>query len=356
VVKSVADRLKIVQVGLGGWGWSWTDIVKASAEWDLVAVVDIDEQRLRHAAQHHGLKDEQLHKTLASAFAATRPDACLVVVPPEVHAPVTIEAARLGLHCLVEKPIADTVAAAKAMVAAASKAGVRLMVNQNYRFRRAPRTVRRLVREGLVGEIGSVTIQFQKAANFGGGFREKMAHPLILDMAIHHFDQLRGSLGFEPAEVTAKSWNPKWSWFDGDACANVVFRSESGAVAVYSGSWVSQGWQTTWDGDWRIQGTEGELHWSDNRVTLLPKSVFTSVFVPGAREAQGRLGFDLEPMESEDRLASLASFHAAVVSGSEAETSGSDNLKTLATVLAARLSVERGETVTLAEVLSADAA
>lgn len=349
---TVSGKLKLVQVGLGGWGWSWTDIVKASAEWELSAVVDIDEARLRQAAVHFALEDGQLHRTLSTAVAARRPDACLIVVPPEAHAPVTIEAATLGLHCLVEKPIADTVVGAKAMVAAAAEAGVRLMVNQNYRFRRAPRTVRRIIRQGLIGDVGSVLINFQKAAHFGGGFRQKMAHPLILDMAIHHFDQLRGSIGFEPAEVTAKSWNPKWSWFDGDACATAVFRAENGAVTVYAGSWVSQGWETTWDGDWRIQGTDGELHWAENKVSLKPKSVFTSVFLPGAREVRGQLEFDLEQMSSEDRLASLAAFHAAISTETDAETSGADNLKTLATVLAARLSVERGESVTLAEVLS----
>jgi predicted dehydrogenase len=348
----VSDKLRIVQVGLGGWGWSWTDIVKASPHWELAAVVEIDEGRLKQAAAHHALGEKQLHTSLKAAVEATRPDACLVVVPPEAHAPVAIEAMRLGLHCLVEKPIADTITGAKAMVAAAAQAGTRLMVNQNYRFRRAPRTVKKLVADGVVGEVGSVFIQFQKAARFGGGFREKMAHPLILDMAIHHFDQLRGSIGFEPAEVTARSWNPKWSWFEGDASATATFRSQGGAVAVYSGSWVSQGWQTTWDGDWRIQGTEGEIHWAENRVSLLPESVFTSVFLPGARERQGRLDFDLLPMDAEDRLATLAAFQAAVTSGEEAETSGADNLRTLAMVLAVRLSVERVETVTLEEVLS----
>jgi predicted dehydrogenase len=348
----MADKLRMIQVGLGGWGWSWTDIVRASQKWELAAVVDIDEKRLAQAGAHHGLGDSQLHRSLDSAAKTAKADACLVVVPPEVHEAVTVEAARLGLHCLVEKPIADTIRAAQAMVDAAAEAGVRLMINQNYRFRRAPRTVKRLLREGVVGTIGSVTIQFQKAADFGGSFRERMAHPLILDMAIHHFDQLRGSLGFEPIEVTAKSWNPSWSWFDGDPCANAVFRAKDGAVAVYTGSWVSRGWQTTWDGDWRIQGTDGELHWADNAVSLSPQSVFTSVFLPGAREREGKLVFDLDPMEAEDRLATLAGFHDAIASGEEAETSGADNLMTLATVLAARLSVERGETVTLAEVMA----
>ncbi|HWJ75423.1 MAG TPA: Gfo/Idh/MocA family oxidoreductase [Kaistia sp.] len=345
-------KKKLVQVGLGGWGWSWLDIVKNSPDWELSAVVDIDPARLKTAGERYGLAEHQRQNSLKAAVDAVAPDACLVVVPPEVHAPVAIEAATLGLHALVEKPIAETIADARVMIATAKLHDVVLMVNQNYRFRRAPATVRKLIADGLIGEIGSIFINFQKAPHFGGGFREKMAHPLVVDMAIHHFDQLRGTAGFEPVEVTARSWNPKWSWFDGDASATATFRSASGAVAVYSGSWVSQGWQTTWDGDWRIQGTEGEIHWADNRIELLPKSVFTSVFMSGAREAGGRLDFDLLPLAVEDRLASLHEFHQAIAEGRAPATSGEDNLNTIATVLATRLSIERGETVTLAEVLS----
>lgn len=229
------------------------------------------------------------------------------------------------------------------------------MVNQNYRYRRAPRTVKKLIANGTIGEVGAVNIQFRKAAHFGGGFREQMAHPLVLDMAIHHFDQLRGTVGFEPVEVTARSWNPKWSWFDGDAMASAVFRAANGAVATYAGSWVAQGTDTTWDGDWRIEGTDGELHWADNSVSLSPQSVFTSVFVPGAREEHGRLVFDLLKLEAEDRQGSLAAFRDAILADADGETSGRDNLRTLATVLAVRLSIERGETVTLDEVLSSSA-
>jgi predicted dehydrogenase len=342
----------MVQVGLGGWGWSWMQIVRDAPGWELAAVVDIDRKRLADAGAQYGLRDDQLHQSLDSAVAVGGLDACLVVVPPEAHAEVAIAASRAGLHSLVEKPLADTVAAAKSMVDAAAEAGVRLMVNQNYRYRRAPRTVRKLIRDGAVGEVGAVGIQFRKAAHFGGGFRERMAHPLVVDMAIHHFDQLRGTVGFEPVEVTARSWNPKWSWFDGDAMASAILRAESGAVATYTGSWVAQGADTTWDGDWRIEGADGEINWTDNTVTLKPQSVFTSVFVPGAREEHGRLAFDLLKLDAEDRQGSLAAFRDAVLAGEEGETSGRDNLRTLATVIAVRTSIERGESVTIEEVLS----
>ena len=43
----MSDKLRMVQVGLGGWGWSWMDVVAASPGWELAAVVDIDRKRDR---------------------------------------------------------------------------------------------------------------------------------------------------------------------------------------------------------------------------------------------------------------------------------------------------------------------
>ena len=69
--------------------------------------------------------------------------------------------------------------------------------------------------KGFVGEIGSVFINFQKAPHFTG-FRTEMFEPLIQDMSIHHFDQIRGILGLNPVRIKAHSWNTSWSWFKGD--------------------------------------------------------------------------------------------------------------------------------------------
>jgi predicted dehydrogenase len=127
----------------------------------------------------------------------------------------------------------------------------------------------------------------------------------------------------------------------------------NGARVVYTGSWVSRGWQTTWDGDWRIQGSEGEIHWADNEVHIHPGNVFTSVFVRGARETRGgRMIVDLAELAQEDRWASLTEFAAAIREGREPATSGADNLRTLAMVLGARRSIETGQPVAIADVLA----
>ena len=48
-------KKRIVQVGLGGWGWSWVDIVIGSPQWELVGIVDRDRGVLNRAIQLHGL-------------------------------------------------------------------------------------------------------------------------------------------------------------------------------------------------------------------------------------------------------------------------------------------------------------
>jgi predicted dehydrogenase len=344
------ERNQIIQVGAGGWGFSWLDIVQASPHWQLAAVVDRDPATLQRALQRAGLSASAGFTTLEAAVEAVDAAAALIVTPPETHAPVALAAAAHGLHCLVEKPIAGSVADAGAMVDAAERHGVALMVSQNYRFRRAAQTVRRLVQSRVIGDIGTVYINFQKAPPFTG-FRAEMEQPLITDMAVHHFDQIRGLLGLEPEAVTATSWNPPWTWFKGDAAANVVFRMQCGARVIYTGSWVSRGWQTTWDGDWHIQGSGGEIHWADNRVAILPNDVFTSVFVPGARETEGRIMADLVELAHEDRSASLAEFAQALAAGRVPEPSGRDNMRSLAMVLGARQAAATGETVRIADIV-----
>ncbi len=345
------ESLKLIQIGIGGWGWSWINVVQQSTAWKLQAVVDVSEPALARARNVYGLEPNQTFTGLGAALREVQADAALIVVPPEIHAPVSEEALSHGLHCLIEKPLSDSVSAAQRIVTAAQRAAKKVMVSQNYRFKRGPQTVKRFLREGIIGEVGSVYVNFQKAPRFTG-FRLQMSDPLITDMAIHHFDQMRGILGLEPVRITARSWNPKWSWFAGDAVASVLVEMSNQAMVSYTGSWVSQGWETTWDGDWKIQGEGGEITWANNEVVIRPADLFKTVFMKGALERNGVLHADLIPMEVEERWAVLSEFAAAISENREPETNATDNLKSMAMVLGASMSVQRGAPVLIDEVLS----
>lgn len=344
-------KKRIIQIGIGGWGWSWVQVLLDSPHWELAALVDLDAGILDKAAEQYGIDRSLCFGTLKEAVAAVAADAALIVVPPKFHAPVAIEAMENGLDCIVEKPLAETIEDARLVTEAATRLGRKLMVSQNYRFKRGPQTVKSLLRKDLIGEPGIVYIHFQKAPQFTG-FRTEMDEPLIVDMAIHHFDQIRGILGLNPVKVTAQSWNPGWSWFQGNAAASVLFEMENGAIVSYTGSWVSRGWETTWDGDWRIQGDGGEIHWANNVVTVKPHDIFKSVFLPGALEKEGFMHAELIGMEVEERLGSLFEFYNAIVENRQPETSGEDNLISMAMVIGATLSAKTGRTVTMDEVLN----
>ena len=136
-----------------------------------------------------------------------------------------------------------------------------------------------------------------------GGFREKMAHPLLVEMSIHHFDLMRFIFDTNPKNIYAKTWRPRWSWFDGDPCTSVLVEMDSGVIITYLGSWVTLGDQTTRNGDWRIECSAGSIHW-DTTIRLKQK---------GAKEI-----FEESPLliPLEDRAYSLhACMHLAYLSG-----------------------------------------
>ncbi len=107
------------------------------------------------------------------------------------------------------------------MVAASEISGKLLMVSQSRRYFRAGDAFGRQIAE--LGAVGSLSCEFFKAPHFGG-FREQMAEPLLIDMAIHQFDLARKLIGSAPVSVYCESYNPEWSWFDGNAAANADLR------------------------------------------------------------------------------------------------------------------------------------
>ncbi len=345
-------NLKLLQVGVGGWGYSWVALVRQSSYWEPVGYVDILQENLNRVILDFKVSSEQCFTDLSQALKKLDCDAVLVVVPPENHYQITTECLKSGKHVLVEKPLSSSIAEAKKMVYEARELGKKLMVSQNYRFRRAPRTVKQVLESGVVGKPNHILTCFFKSPNFGSSFRSEMEFPLLADMAIHHFDQMRYLLGSRPLRIYARTYNPSWSWFKGDPVADVFVEFEGDVYASYHGSWVTRGWETTWDGDWRIECSLGGIHWSNNEVFVVPREIFNSVYNPGMIEKDGSMVVDLFPMEFEDRSYSLFEFYQAILADRKPETSGEDNLYTLALTFGAITSARSGEWVSIEEILN----
>lgn len=71
-----------------------------------------------------------------------------------------------------------------------------------------------MLRERRLGKIASVCIDFRHDSGLTRSREDKHAklrHPLLIDMAVHHFDLLRMLLGADPQEMECRAWNPPGS-------------------------------------------------------------------------------------------------------------------------------------------------
>ena len=340
--------LRMIQVGMGGWGRNWTkNIVSENKDVELVACVDISPEMLALAQAELSLPASHCFTSLDDTLTQIDCDAVLVTAALAGHVPSALMALEAGKHVLLEKPFASTLAEAQRVVETADRSKRILMISQNYRYYPAVQAVKELVREGELGPVGSVALDFRYDANKAPydpkGSHYNLWQPLLVDMAIHHFDLMRYVLGQNALSVTCQTWNPAWSNFREDAEGAAIITFDGGTVVSYRGSWVSPGPRTSWAGEWHMACEGGEVVWS-SRDNVLPDSVTLRPSEKRTRHLK------LPDYPDKDRHGSLRAFVEAVTTGQQPESSGRDNLKTLALMLSAVESAQSGKPIHVTEV------
>ncbi len=329
------EPLRIVQVGAGAMGRAWLKVIADSPDAELVGLVDLDQGAARVAADQAGHAGVPVATSLDALLGQVRAEAVLNVTIPAAHASVSTTALLSGLPVLCEKPLAESVSAGLSMIAAAELSGHLLMVSQSRRYWSNLTAYRRQI--SSLGAIGTVTCDFFKAPHFGG-FRDEMDFPLLIDMAIHQFDLARDLIGREPIAVYCDSSNPSWSWYRGDAAAQVIFEFAGGVRFGFHGSWCSPGLETSWNGSWRVSAAGGSATWDGDHA-------------PEAADAEGA------PMPArvddvpEQIAGSLSEFVHAVRHGRTPSGEAHSNVLSLAMVEAAIKSATEHRRVLIAEVL-----
>ncbi len=341
-MSDTSEPLKGILVGLGGRGLHWLTLGRKHPEVEWVGYVEPFAANRDRAIQEYGLPESQVFETLEQAVASVSAEFVCDVTPPDAHEAVANTAFHAGLHVFGEKPMSGDYDAAKRMVEAAKRADRRHMITQNYRFGGQPRTTRRLVAEGIIGEPGLVDIVFTMPwADSPGSHYVTQPFMFTKDMGIHHFDMIRYVLGKDPVSVQCVTWNPAWGWHQGDASHVAIFTFEGNLRAVHRGVGCAVGQHTGWNGEWRIEGPRGTLTWEGNDIWR----TWTHRAPEPIREQipSDELGYgDRDPL--------LTEFVAAVREGREPECSSADNLRSLAMVAGAvKSATEGGREVLLAE-------
>lgn len=188
---------------------------------ELVLVVDRDEDEARRVADEFDCGWATEISGLASAA-----DAAVVATPTEGHREAALEVLDLGIHVLVEKPLAATVVEAREIMEAADRARRILAVGHVERFNPACLDLPRFVSD-------PVFIQTRRMSPF----TDRVAEGVVRDMMIHDIDIVLWLASSRPLRVTADLAAPR-SQTEDLATATVVF--ESGLVAQLTASRIGQ--------------------------------------------------------------------------------------------------------------------
>ena len=336
--------LRAVLAGCGAMSAGWIEAARQIPELALVGFADPDLARAEAAAIAWG-GEARVAPDARALIDAEHPDLLFDVAVPATRHALVAEALASGCHVLTEKPMAETLDQARDLIARAAAAGRLHAVVQNRRYIAPIRRIRRLVGAGAIGPLTSLHCDFFLAPHFGG-FREEMAHVLLLDMAIHTFDAARCLSGLDATAVYCREWNPAGSWFARDSSAAAIFDMGQGVLFTYRGSWVAKGLRTSWESAWRIQGEHGSILWDGHEDIRAVR-----VAAPRSHLFDTDYALDIPALDPADRIGGhfgvLKDFVAAVKSGMPPETAGVDNIKSLAMVMGAIESAETGQRVTI---------
>ncbi|NUB15953.1 gfo/Idh/MocA family oxidoreductase [Azospirillum brasilense] len=210
----------------------------------LAAVVDPGEGA-RALAERHGVPH---HADIGALLeSGDLPDGVIVATPNATHTPIGIACIERGIPVLVEKPIADTVEAARRLTDAAERAGVPLLVGHHRRHNPILRMAREVIGRGDLGALVTATIlyTFLKPDGYFDAVwrREEGGGPILINL-IHEIDTLRFLCG-DIESLQASSSN-RTRGFAVEDTAAVLLRLRNGALATVS---LSDAAATPWSWD-----------------------------------------------------------------------------------------------------------
>jgi predicted dehydrogenase len=316
----MGSELHVSVIGCGGIARAHLDAMRALPARPIVTV-DIDESRARQYADEYGA---QRHGTQIEDAFAGDVDAVIVCLPHHLHRDAVVAAAEHGKHVLTEKPMALSLQEADAMIDAAARYGVCLMVGQVLRFRQANVVARQLIRDGRIGEPRNVIRRrLSRSREFHAGWASDPAQAggwVLYGYGSHEVDMVLWLLDTHAVRVYAqgRANNPYWNDVDELSLqmelANGAMASLNHSLNSSSGAW-----------DTYITGTAGSMVVANERIAI------------GEEQMDVPMGPAMERQ--------LREFIDAIAAGREPEASGASVRRTMQALEAAKRSLATGQVI-----------
>jgi predicted dehydrogenase len=221
----------MVNIGVIGYGYWGPNLVRNFSELQngrVVAVADLDAERLALAQRRHGVRTT---RELPELLADPEVDAIAIATPVRTHYELAMAALCAGKHVWLEKPMTETLEQARRLVDEAQRRGLVLLVDHTFIYTGAVGKMADLIAEG---ELGRVLYYDSVRVNLGLFQRDVS---VISDLAVHDFSILDHLLHEHPVAVTASGTNH----FPGTPAnlAYVTLFYASGTIAHVNVSWLA---------------------------------------------------------------------------------------------------------------------
>ena len=322
--------------------YAWKQLMGA----EIVALCDMDDERLNAAGEKFGI--DRRYRDARSMFESEQLDFVDIATTVNSHRLLVEMAAAAKAACICQKPFARSASDAEAMVAACAKAGVPLMVHENFRWQTPIQAIRRALDDSAIGK------PFWGRFSFRSAFDVYRAQPylaegkrfIIEDLGIHILDVARFIMGdVTTISATIQRINPK---IVGEDVATMLLAHQNGSTSVVDCSYASARADEVFPQTLvEIDGDGGSLRLDAGyKLTTYNRQTGTKIVdcTPPLQEWAEKPWFNIQ-----DSVVNIQNhWLECLQDGQEPQTSGRDNLKTLALVEAAYASASNGETVKLA--------
>ncbi len=313
----------------------------------IAGYYDFNYERAQELAEKYGGK---AYTTIDELLENPELDAVSVCVANNAHAEISIKALRAGKHVLCEKPMAVTPGDCIAMTEEAEKSQKLLMIGQNQRFAKAHVKAKRLVAEGVIGDVitfkttfghkGPETWSIDAGSNSWFFDKKRAAMGAMADLGVHKTDLIQYLLNSRIVETTAKvitldKKDSAGQLIGVDDNAICIYRMENGAVGTMTASWTYYGEE---DNSTILYGTKGIMKIYDN-----PQYSITVITADGER-----ILYDIDKIqtnENQTKSGIIDEFVSAITEKRNSAVDAGDVLNAMKAVFASVESSEKQTTV-----------
>lgn len=337
--------LRFAMIGAGFWAKyqlaGWRELAGA----DCVAICDKDLTKAKALAER--FRVQSVYNHAERMLEEVKPDFVDIVASPAAHPDLVRCAASQGIDVICQKPLAPSPSEAQALAATCAKAGVQLLVNENFRWQTPIRAVAGAFASGAIGDVFRARIQF--VCSFpvfdNQPFLKRLPRFILSDIGVHILDVARFLFG-EPKTVYAAIARIN-SEIQGEDVATVVLGMAGGATVLCEMSYASRTEYERFPETFLfVEGSLGSLELAGNydlRITTAGGTRADRVAPPHYDWADPR--YEIVHASIVDCQRNLLDH---LTGRRAAETEARDNLRTLTVVEAAYRSAELGEVVKLA--------